>query len=113
MVRRSVWRMSIAMLCAAGLALGCASTPEEEGQTDLGDGSAWEDPGGMGTTGGTSPGGGAIRGGSAAGAVVGAQDQETASLAASSAARGATPLNYNHFKIPLLENLVKRAIRDA
>ena len=42
-----------------------------------------------------------------------AQDQETASLAASSAARGATPLNYNHFKIPLMENLVKRAIRDA
>jgi len=42
-----------------------------------------------------------------------AQDQETASLAGSSAARGATPLNYNHFKIPLLEKLVMRAIRDA
>jgi xanthine dehydrogenase YagS FAD-binding subunit len=38
---------------------------------------------------------------------------ETADLAASAAARGATPLNYNHFKIPLMENLVKRAIRDA
>ena len=42
-----------------------------------------------------------------------AQDQETASLAGSSASRGATPLNFNHFKIPLLENLVMRAIRDA
>ena len=41
------------------------------------------------------------------------QDQETARLAGSSASRGATPLNYNHFKIPLLENLVMRAIRDA
>ena len=26
---------------------------------------------------------------------------------------GARPLNYNHYKIPLMENLVKRAIRDA
>ena len=42
-----------------------------------------------------------------------AQDQDTASLAGSSASRGATPLNYNHFKLPLLENLVMRAIRDA
>ena len=41
------------------------------------------------------------------------RNEETASLAASSAARGAVPLNYNHFKIPLMENLVKRAIRDA
>ena len=41
------------------------------------------------------------------------QDQETANLAGSSAARGAAPLNYNQFKIPLLENLVMRAIRDA
>ena len=38
---------------------------------------------------------------------------ETASLAGQSAVRGATPLNYNHFKIPLLQNLVTRAIRDA
>ena len=43
----------------------------------------------------------------------GAQDTESAELAGSSAARGATPLNYNHFKIPLLEKLVTRAIRDA
>jgi len=41
------------------------------------------------------------------------RDEETAALAASAAARGAVPLNYNHFKIPLMENLVKRAIRDA
>ena len=38
---------------------------------------------------------------------------ETASLAGQSAVRGATPLNFNHFKIPLLQNLVMRAIRDA
>lgn len=41
------------------------------------------------------------------------RDEETATLAGSSASRGATPLNYNHFKIPLLEKLVMRAIRDA
>ena len=23
------------------------------------------------------------------------------------------PLRYNHFKVPLMENLVKRAVRDA
>ena len=38
---------------------------------------------------------------------------ETAALAGQSAVRGATPLNFNHFKIPLLQNLVTRAIRDA
>ena len=42
-----------------------------------------------------------------------AQDEETAKLAGGSASRGATPFNYNHFKIPLLENLTTRAIRDA
>lgn len=41
------------------------------------------------------------------------RDEETATLAGSVAARGASPLNYNHFKIPLMENLVTRAIRDA
>lgn len=41
------------------------------------------------------------------------QDEPTAKLAGGSASRGATPLNYNHFKIPLLQNLVTRAIRDA
>jgi xanthine dehydrogenase YagS FAD-binding subunit len=38
---------------------------------------------------------------------------ETAALAGQSAVRGATPLNFNHFKIPLLEKLVMRAVRDA
>ena len=42
-----------------------------------------------------------------------AQDEETAELGGSAASRGASPLNYNHFKIPLLENLVKRAIRGS
>lgn len=41
------------------------------------------------------------------------RNEETAKLAGKSASRGATPLNFNHFKIPLLENLVTRAIRDA
>jgi len=36
------------------------------------------------------------------------KNSETANLAGGSASRGATPLNYNHFKIPLLRNLVKR-----
>jgi len=43
----------------------------------------------------------------------GPKDAETAALAGGSASRGATPLNFNHFKVPLLENLVTRAIRDA
>lgn len=42
-----------------------------------------------------------------------ARDTETFELAASVAARNAFPLNYNHFKIPLMENLVRRALRDA
>jgi len=41
------------------------------------------------------------------------RDEETAQLAANSASRGATPLNQNHFKIPLMENLVKRALREV
>ena len=41
------------------------------------------------------------------------QNEATAERAGALAVRGATPLNYNHFKIPLLENLVKRAVRDA
>ena len=40
-------------------------------------------------------------------------DEATAELAGKSSSRGATPLNYNHFKIPMMQNLVKRAIRDA
>ena len=43
----------------------------------------------------------------------GISDDETAALAGQAAIRGATPLNYNHFKIPLMENLVIRAIRDS
>ena len=41
------------------------------------------------------------------------KNEDTARLAGQSAVRGATPLNFNHFKIPLLQNLVMRAIRDA
>lgn len=41
------------------------------------------------------------------------KNAETAKLAGGSASRGAVPLNFNHFKISLLENLVMRAIRDA
>ena len=41
------------------------------------------------------------------------KNADTAGLAGQSAVRGATPLNFNHFKIPLLQNLVTRAIRDA
>jgi len=41
------------------------------------------------------------------------KSEATAGLAGQSAVRNATPLNFNHFKIPLLQNLVTRAIRDA
>ncbi len=37
--------------------------------------------------------------------------EETAEAAASVATRGAKPLNYNHFKIPMMENLVRHAMR--
>lgn len=43
----------------------------------------------------------------------GKKDEESATLGGSAASRGATPFNHNHFKIPLMENLVARAIRDA
>jgi xanthine dehydrogenase YagS FAD-binding subunit len=39
-----------------------------------------------------------------------ARNQETADAVASLASQGATPLNYNHFKMPLMNNLVKRAL---
>ncbi len=39
--------------------------------------------------------------------------EEIAKVAGSVASRGARPLNYNHFKIPLMERLVTRALRDA
>lgn len=41
------------------------------------------------------------------------RDEETMDLAAGAASRGATALNYNHFKIPLMQNLVRRAVRDS
>ena len=42
-----------------------------------------------------------------------AVDDQLAQLAGQSVTRGARPLNYNHFKVPLMQNLVKRAVRDA
>ncbi len=41
------------------------------------------------------------------------QDEATAGLAGKAAVEGARPLNFNHFKIPLMENLVKRAVLNA
>ena len=41
------------------------------------------------------------------------KDEETAELAGALAVRGAKPLNHNHFKVPLMRNLVKRAVCDA
>jgi xanthine dehydrogenase YagS FAD-binding subunit len=38
---------------------------------------------------------------------------ETSDKAAWAAVVGAKPLHYNHFKLPLMENLVRRAIREA
>jgi xanthine dehydrogenase YagS FAD-binding subunit len=43
----------------------------------------------------------------------GQQDEETAELAGKTASHGARPVTYNQYKIPMMENLVKRAIRDA
>jgi xanthine dehydrogenase YagS FAD-binding subunit len=40
-------------------------------------------------------------------------EEATAKLAGQAAIRGARPLNYNQFKIPLMANLVTRAVRDA
>jgi xanthine dehydrogenase YagS FAD-binding subunit len=42
-----------------------------------------------------------------------ARDDETAALAGDAAVEGAKPLNHNHFKVPLMRNLVKRAVRSA
>jgi xanthine dehydrogenase YagS FAD-binding subunit len=39
--------------------------------------------------------------------------EDIAKLAGASSTRGAKPLNYNAFKIPLMANLVTRAVRDA
>jgi xanthine dehydrogenase YagS FAD-binding subunit len=40
-------------------------------------------------------------------------DQQLAQLAGQSVTRGARPLNYNHYKVPLMANLVMRSVRDA
>jgi len=40
-----------------------------------------------------------------------ARSEQLAEAAGAEAVNGAEPLNYNHFKIPLMENLVKRAVR--
>jgi xanthine dehydrogenase YagS FAD-binding subunit len=42
-----------------------------------------------------------------------APDADLGKLAGQSAVRGARPVNYNQFKIPLMANLVNRAVRDA
>ncbi|MDB2484849.1 xanthine dehydrogenase family protein subunit M, partial [Gammaproteobacteria bacterium] len=39
------------------------------------------------------------------------RSEQLAEQVAAIASEGAEPLNYNHFKIPLIENLVKRAVR--
>ena len=39
------------------------------------------------------------------------RNEDTAARAGTMAIQGAEPLDYNHFKIPLMENLVKRAVR--
>lgn len=39
--------------------------------------------------------------------------EDVAMEAGKAASKGATPLHYNQFKVPLMENLVRRAIRDA
>ena len=41
------------------------------------------------------------------------QNEETAAMAGALAIEGAETLKYNEFKVPLMENLVKRAVRDA
>jgi xanthine dehydrogenase YagS FAD-binding subunit len=41
------------------------------------------------------------------------RNEETANRAAKLAVEGAVALNYNGFKLPLVENLVRRAIREA
>ena len=39
------------------------------------------------------------------------RSEQLAEQAGAMAVEGAEPLNYNHFKIPLMQNLVKRAVR--
>lgn len=47
-------------------------------------------------------------------AIIGQPKSEgTAQIAGRIAAQGATPVQYNGYKVPLMENLVRRAIRDS
>ena len=41
------------------------------------------------------------------------KNETTANLAGKTAVEGAVTLNFNHFKVPLMDHLVRRAIRDA
>jgi xanthine dehydrogenase YagS FAD-binding subunit len=41
-----------------------------------------------------------------------APGEEIETLVGRVASSGAKPLNYNHFKVPLMENLAKRAVRS-
>jgi xanthine dehydrogenase YagS FAD-binding subunit len=41
------------------------------------------------------------------------KNEDTALVAGRIAAQGATPVQYNGYKIPLMENLVRRAVRDS
>jgi xanthine dehydrogenase YagS FAD-binding subunit len=41
------------------------------------------------------------------------KNEDVANLAGKAASKGAVALNFNQFKVPLMENLVRRAIRDA
>jgi xanthine dehydrogenase YagS FAD-binding subunit len=42
-----------------------------------------------------------------------AKGEAIAKMAGKASTRGAKPLNYNHFKVQLMQNLVTRAIRDS
>jgi xanthine dehydrogenase YagS FAD-binding subunit len=47
-------------------------------------------------------------------AIIGqAQNDDTAMIAGRTASQGATAVQYNGYKIPLMENLVRRAVRDS
>ncbi len=41
------------------------------------------------------------------------KNETTANLAGKTAVEGAVTLNFNHFKVPLMDHLVRRAIRDS
>jgi len=41
------------------------------------------------------------------------KNEDTALIAGRIAAQGATPVQYNGYKVPLMENLVRRAVRDS